>query len=478
MYLKSLDHMGIQVKSNDKRNLSQKHLVDVIKTKHEEQKRARMNKGKTPRYQFIHSFKDQSVLLDLLRFMVLYANVSGQHNALERRRILEFFETFIPQFFDVPEELVREKLADMDQDSAEEEEDDAPPPELTNGRSSRRNGKRANLLRGVLDPGRNGSRSRTQKEGSAASGSKETTPEAGSGNDEDMPDAEDANLPEVSNDRWLPMVPLPTIAKDARNGREDADHALLDADGELKADAPFKRSWYNFYCNQSIFVFFSVFQALFKRLEEVKNSTKTVVEEIRRENAERPAKALGIAREDLHFFDHIEDPANNTDKFWPRTVELIEDFINGETDEAKYQDILRHYYLKTGWKIYNIQDHLKTLCRIGLSCNNPDSKGEKTKELVREYLASRQQEETSYQTEISARKFAEKCIKDGEMFVICWVCTTPPCIFPPSSELTCHSTRARKKPPSAGYRRTRQHFTPTRWSVRSNGSITSRRTCA
>ncbi|OIW24080.1 hypothetical protein CONLIGDRAFT_637317 [Coniochaeta ligniaria NRRL 30616] len=420
MHLKSLDHMGIQVKSNDKRNLSQKHLVDVIKTKHEEQKRARMNKGKTPRYQFIHDFKDQSALLDLLRFMVLYANVSGQHNALERRRILEFFETFIPQFFDIPEELVRERLADMDQDSAEEEEDDAPPPELTNGRSSRRNGKRADLLRGVLDPGRNGSRSRTQKEGSAASGSKETTPEAGSGNDEDMPDAEDANLPEVSNDRWLPMVPRPTIVKDARNGKEDADHALLDADGELKADAPFKRSWYNFYCNQSIFVFFSVFQALYKRIEEVKNSTKTVVEEIRRENAEKPAKALGIARDDLHFFDDIEDPENNTDKFWPRTVELVEDFINGETDEARYQDILRHYYLKTGWKIYNIQDHLKTLCRIGLSCNNPDSKGEKTKELVREYLASRQQEETSYQTEISARKFAEKCIKDGEMFVICW----------------------------------------------------------
>ncbi len=91
-------------------------------------------------------------------------------------------------------------------------------------------------------------------------------------------------------------------------------------------------------------------------------------------------------------------------------------------DENRYQEVLRRYYLKKGWKLYTIQDLLKTLCRLGLSCNNPDAKGEKTKELVKAYLESRQQEETSFQNEISARKFAEKCIKDGEMFVISWVC--------------------------------------------------------
>lgn len=406
--------MGIQVKSNDKRNLSAKHLVDVIKTKHEEQRRARVAKGKTPRHQFLFSFKDQNVLLDLLRFMTIYATVGGQHNATERRRILEFFETFIPQFFDLPDDLVQERLSDIDQDSAEEEEDEPTPNELTNGRP-RRNGKKSDLLRGVLDPGRNSSRSRTQKDESAASGSKETTPDVGSG--EETPDApEDVAIPEVSNDRWLPTVPRPTIVKEARNRNHDQDSSLLDVDGELKADAPFPRAWYNFYCNQNIFVFFSVFQALYKRLEDVKNSQESVLEQVRREKAEKPAKVLGLVREDMHFFDD-----ENPETFWPRTTELIEDFINGEIDEARYQDVLRHYYLKKGWTLYTIQDLLKTLCRIGLACNNPDTKGEKTKELVREYLSSRQQEETSYQTEISARKFAEKCVKDGEMFVICWV---------------------------------------------------------
>ncbi|KAK3393589.1 hypothetical protein B0H63DRAFT_406819 [Podospora didyma] len=420
MHLKSLDHMGIQIKTNDKRNLSAKHLVDVIKTKHEEQRRARASKGKTPRYQFLYDFKDQDLCLDLLRFMIIYANVCGQHNALERRRILEFFETFIPQFLDLPVDKVQERLADIDQDSGEEDEDDSTPIELTNGRA-RRNGKKSDLLRGVLDPGRNGSRTRGQKEDSAASGSKETTPDVGSANEEEMPDApEDVAIPEVSNSRWLPTVPGPIIVQKSRDG---SDRDLLDVDGELKADAPFHRTWYNFYCNQNIFVFFTIFQTLYSRLEGVKNSKDSVIEELRRERAEKPAKILGLVHKGIHYFEG-DDP----ETFWPRTVELVEDYINGEADEARYQDVLRHYYLKKGWTLYTIQDLLKTLCRIGLACNNPDAKGEKTKELVKAYLESRQQEETSFQNEISARKFAEKCIKDGEMFVICW--------FPAKKEAT------------------------------------------
>ncbi|KAK0730356.1 hypothetical protein B0H67DRAFT_638870 [Lasiosphaeris hirsuta] len=411
MHLKSLDHMGIQVKTNDKRNLAAKHLVDVIKTKHEEQRRLRAAKSKTPRYQFMYSFKDQDLLLDLLRFMIIYANVGGQHNALERRRILEFFETFIPQFFDLSDDKVQEKLADIDQESGEEDDDDPTPVELTNGRARR--GKKSDLLRGVLDPSRNGSRTRNQKEDSAASGSKETTPDVGSANEEEMPDApEDAAVPEVSNGRWLPTVPGPIIIEKAKDGRESD---LLDVDGELKADAPFPRSWYNFYCNQNIYVFFTVFQTLFKRLEDVKNSKDSVSEEIQREKAEKPAKILNLVHEDMRYFED-----ENPETFWPRTVDLIEEYINGEIDENRYQDVLRHYYLRKGWTIYTIQDLLKTLCRIGLACNNPDAKGEKTKELVKAYLESRHQEETSFQNEISARKFAEKCIKDGEMFVVCW----------------------------------------------------------
>lgn len=408
LFLKSLDHMGLSVKSNDKRNLSAKHLIDLIKTKHEEQKRSRTARNKVSRYQFLWNFEDKDMILDLLRFMCLYATNSGQHGASEKERILDFFEMFLPQFFDLAEDKVIEKLAGIDRDSGDEDGEEVPPAELTNGRAGRRKGK-SDLLRGVLDPGRNGSKSRNHKEGSNASGSKETTPDVTSGNEEEMPDApEDTSMPEVgSNDRWLGTAPVPTVTS--------GDNPLLDEDGDLKADGFFRRPWYNFFCNQTIYVFFSILHTLYTRLKGVKESTESVKEEIAREEMEKPAKKLSLIHDDYNYFKNLGE-----EEFWSRTAELIEDYINQDTDENAYQDILRHYYLKNGWTLYTIQDLLKTLCRLALICNNGDSK-EKTPDLIKQYLLSRQNEETSFQVEISARKFAEKCIKDGEMFVICWV---------------------------------------------------------
>ncbi|KAL6852017.1 hypothetical protein J3F83DRAFT_757365 [Trichoderma novae-zelandiae] len=416
MHLKSLDHMGILVKSTDKRNLTAKHLIDVIKTKHEEQRRERILKGKAPRHQFVWDFKDKEVVLDLLRLMMLYSMHNGQHSGQEKERILDFFETFVPAFFDLPEDVVQERLPKMQPDSGEEEIEDQTPAELTNGRS-RRNGKKGDLLRGVLDPGRNGSKPRNQKEDSAASGSKETTPEVGSANEEEMADAnDDTAVPEVSNERWMPTIPKPVVVGDSDNG-------LLDADGELKADGFFTRPWYNFFCNQTVFVFFSIFQTLYSRLLDIKDSKEAVAGEIDRLTKPKPARDLGYTENHMTFFDPSDEPA----KFWPKTLELIEDYITGDVDENRYQDVMRHYYLKNGWKLYTIQDLLKTLCRLALTCKSLDAK-EKTPDLIQQYLMNREREETSYQTEISARKFAEKCVKDGDLFVICW--------FPQKSEAT------------------------------------------
>ena len=413
MHLKSLDHMGILVKSTDKRNLTAKHLVDVIKTKHEEQRRERLSKGKAPRHQFVWDFADKDTVIDLLRLMMLYSLHNGQHSSQEKERILEFFESFIPAFFDIPEESYADKLPKIQPDSGEEELEDHTPAELTNGRS-RRNGRKGDLLRGVLDPGRNGSKPRGQKEDSAASASKETTPDVNSANEEEMPDAaEDTSIPDVSNERWMPNVPKPVVV--------GQDNAFMDEDDDLKADGFFTRPWYNFFCNQTMFVFFSILHTLYRRLQDLKESKEAVAKEVQRINKPKPARDIGFTQSHMAFFDLDDDP----DTYWPKTLELIEEYITGDVDENRYQDVLRHYYLKTGWKVYTIQELLKTICRLALTCSSTDAK-EKTPDLIQQYLASREKDETSYQTEISARKFAEKCVKDGEIFVICWVsCKAP-----------------------------------------------------
>ncbi|CAH0048285.1 unnamed protein product [Clonostachys solani] len=406
MYLKSLDHMGILVKSTDKRNLTAKHLVDVIKTKHEEQRRERALKGKAPRDQFEWDFSDKDVIVELLRFAMLYSLNNGQHSFQEKERILEFFEMFIPAFFDISEESILDKLPKMQLDSGEEEIEDHTPAELTNGRS-RRNGKKGDLLRGVLDPGRNGSKPRNQKEDSTASGSKETTPDVNSANEEEMPDAPDESLPEVSNERWMPSIPKPVVVGE--------NNGLLDTDSNLKADGLFKRKWYHLFANQTIFVFLSIFHNLYARLRDIKESKESALNEVKRLNRDKPARDIGLTENYMAFFQPDEDP----ETYWPKTVELIEEYISGDVDENRYQEVLRHYYLKNGWKLYTLQDLLKTLCRLALTCSSQDSK-EKSPDLIHQHINSREKQETSYQTEISARKFAEKCVKDGELFTIRW----------------------------------------------------------
>jgi len=420
MHLRSLDHMGILVKQTDKRNFSAKHLVDVIKTKYEEQRRQRSLNGKAPRHQFTWSLTDKDVILDLLRLMGLYAIHNSQHSNTEKERVWDFFVEFIPAFFELDETRVLDRVPKLQLDSGEEDGEDGIPAELTNGRS-RRNGKKGDLLRGVLDPGRNGSKSRATKEDSA-SGSKETTPDVQSGNEDDVADAaeDEPAVPDMSNERWMPTIPKPTIVKAAN------DNDLLTADNELKADGFFTRPWYNFFCNQTIFVFFSVLETLYKRLKEVKEAEQSVVNSILRIQRSRPSKEVGLSTELQNFFTEND----SADLYWPKTMELIEDYITGEIDENRYQDILRHYYLATGWKLYTIQDLIRTLCRLALTCSSSDGK-EKTNDLIKQFLQSREREETSYQTEISARKFAEKCIKDGEMFVICWVSSARANIPPP-----------------------------------------------
>ncbi|RDW87684.1 hypothetical protein BP5796_03378 [Coleophoma crateriformis] len=401
MYLKSLDHMGIHVKQADKKNFAAKHLVDAIKTKSEEQRRTRGTKGRTPRYQFVYEFSDQEVITDVLRFMVLYATVAPQHNNSEKRRIIGFFEKFVQSFYDIPSNIIDERTQDIDRGTPDDEEDSVP--ELSNGRGRRPfQSKKNDLRRGVLDRPRNGVRGRSQQDDSAA-GSRESTPDAGSAGDDNMAEAGDEQaLNEVTNERW---VSVPEAANST--GLEPLEH-------DLKADEPFKRDFYNLYCNQTIYVFFSVFQTIYRRLAELKNAEEDVREEVRRSKLKKAAKEIGLIDDRNDYFGD-----DTGESYYIRALSLIEDFINGDVEEPRYQDFLRHYYLKKGWQLYTIVDLLKSLCRLGSTCSSLDNK-EKTPDLIAQFYANRETKETSYNTEINLRKQAEKYIKDGELFLIRW----------------------------------------------------------
>ncbi|KAG9232420.1 putative paired amphipathic helix protein pst1 [Amylocarpus encephaloides] len=419
MYLKSLDHMGIQAKQTDKRNFAAKHLVDLIKTKSEEQRRQRSTRGRTPKWQFTFEFTDQGVITDVLRFMVLYASNSTHHNSHERRRITEFFEKFITAFFGLPSELVAESIAHIDRGTPDDEDDDVAPIELPNGGRGRRqvNGKKNDLRRGVLDKGRNGARGRAQKEGSAA-GSKESTPDVDSLGEEDAPEAPDEGE-QVTNERWATTLPDAAAVTGSR--------VLSELDLELKIDQPYKRDDYKLYCNQTIYVFFNIFQTLYKRLKDVKDSEGEAKKEGIRATELKPAHSLGLI---AHSPDDYPLPSSG-ETYYSKALALLEDYVGGEVEEAKYQEWLRRHYLGKGWTLYTIVDLLKSACRLGAACSSLDPK-EKTPDLLEQFYKNRESKETTYNTEINVRKQADKYIKENELFLIHY--------FPNRSEVTLQWT--------------------------------------
>lgn len=401
--------MGLSVKQADKRNFSQKHLIDAIKTKHEEQRRQRSTRrGDVPKFQYEFDFSDTQLVANVLRFMIIYANNAPQHNSQERRRITEFFEKFVSVFFGLPEEVVAECTRDIDRGTPDEDFDESTPLELPNGGRGRRpvNGRKTDLRRGVLDKGRNGTRGRGQKEDSTT-GSKESTPDVDSLDEDGGETAEDRAVAEVTNERWA-AVPHATAIHGTKELSED--------DVMLKADQPFRQDVFSLYCNQTIYVFFTIFQTLYRRLREIKESEEEAREEGVRATEQKPAEKIGLMdanRTDFH------QPLNG-DTYYTRTLALVEDFIQGDLDEAKYYDFLRHFYLKKGWQLYTVTDLLKTLARLGSICASVDAK-EKTPDLIDQFYRNRELKEITYNTEINMRKQADKYIKDGELFLITWV---------------------------------------------------------
>ena len=418
MYLKSLDHMGISVKSHDKKLFAPRAMTELIRNKHEEQRRLRALKNNVPRWQFEFNLDDHDVIADAVRLAIVYVMSAHQHSPQERDRISEFLETFVPAFFGINAETIRQRVSDISRGSPDEDMEDETPAELTNGRSRRANGKISqDLLRGVLERGRNGTRgARAQKDSSIASGtgsgSKESTPDTGSPAEDEEPAPEPMDVdhaPEAANERWLGKSPDPiTVA---------GTHPAHNDDADMKADQPFARESYSLYCNLSVFQFFSIFEILYRRLKDVKDSENRTAEEVKRIKAPKPAKEIGLIEERNDWFSQ-----DSPDSYYSRALMVVEDFILGEIEEVKYQDFFRTYYLQKGWQLYTINEMLKNICRFAATCSSNDSK-EKTPSIIASFMANRAKDETTYNQEIDLRKKVEKIVGDADMYLIKYVST-------------------------------------------------------
>ena len=212
------------------------------------------------------------------------------------------------------------------------------------------------LRRGVLER-RNG------KEGSAFSGSKESTPAAAMASDQELDDDTLPNLQRGSADgterKWITH---------AFKGNEQPSRSY-------ELDETYQRTVYNLYCNGNVYCFFRLFETLYSRLLAIKNNEAAVHDAAAKAFGEggQPKAAVTLRMIDKlpkDFFQYVGPTAN----YYRQIIQMCEEVISGLTDLSHLEETLRRYYMQTGWQLYTIDKLLSAIIRFIMNIIGSDSK--------------------------------------------------------------------------------------------------------
>ena len=403
MFWKSLDHQGIGQRLADKRQFQTKTLQNEIHVKYEEQKRQReIQRLTVPRYQFSYQFDDVDVLMDVSQLVLTYAE---QGHTSEFPRLMNFIKEFVPLFFGLDQSKFEQRIVSFNHDppTADEGEEDVAVEGSSSPKQKRTNGRKGDLLRGVLDRGRSGRSTRSVKEESVAPGSRGSTPEVTSAADEDMNDAD--SMPPQSNgsepEKWL----------------EHPTGGNLFEKRDLVPNEPYKRDTYNMYCNVHIYCFFRMFVILYERLYSIKANEADVHENVRR--AKDPKPALDLKMVDKLPQDFFADTSPSAN-YYQQIMGMLEDQVKGEVDMSHIEETLRRYHLQTGWQLYSFERLLSALVRFAIALLGADAK-DKSWEIYQLFRKDRVREETTHQDELNYRKQVDKYAKEGDIYKISFV---------------------------------------------------------
>ncbi|KAI4091009.1 MAG: hypothetical protein LQ344_004390 [Seirophora lacunosa] len=392
MFWKSLDHQGINNKNVDKRQFQPKALQTEIQIQHEAQRRDKITPWKAPpSYQLSYTFEDEEVIHDACHLILTHLYNSDKNNDEDKRRLEKFLTTFIPSFFGLDQELFQAHMLDIHDSSPpnEEIEDESISEEISAGRPRRAvSGKKRNLLRGVLERGRNGKEVNGRE-------SKESTPDISSLDDDGAASIgtphEQAQV-DMMDYRWM-------------------EHPSV---GAIDPKAPFVRGTFNLYASLNIYCFFRMFQMLYERLVNIKANEQQVHEDVARSHAPKPADHLSLAnKKPSDYFEDISPSAN----YYHQIVTICEDVMKQKTEMVHLEETLRRFYMMKGWQLYSFDKMIAAITRFAMQILVSDNK-DKSLEIVNLFYGDRAKEETTHDTEIIYRKLVDKLTKDADIYRI------------------------------------------------------------
>lgn len=350
-----------------------------------------------PKFQLEYEFKDVDVICDACHLILTHLNhVNG--NEVDKTRLDTFITTFIPTFFDIDRDVFQERMNDIYETSppdedAEDESTNNDDSSIGRGRKTL-NGRKPNLLRGVLERGRQG-----QKEESVLE-SKETSPDRSM--DEDLPASTGTpseHTPHVDEAeiRWM---------SHPSTGPRAADR-----------NVPFKRDDFHLYASLNIYCFFRIFQMLYERLLNIKLNEDQVKADVHSAEATKAAHELNlIEKRPSEFFADVSPSAN----YYRQILAMCEDVIKGEEEQAVLEETLRRFYMQKGWLLFLFEKMLASLLRFALNILVSDNK-DKSLDIINLFYKDRKEDQTTHQAELTYRKQVEKLSKDGDVYRIRYV---------------------------------------------------------
>ena len=404
IFWKSLDHQAIIGKLTDKRQFQAKSLQAEIHVKWEEQRRQRIAPwNSVPSFQYKFSFSDLDVVHDASHIILTQLQYGPIGNETDKARLETFIKTFIPTFFGIDRDSFQARMSDIyDTTPSNEEVDDETGTNedsgITRGRKAT-NGRKSNLLRGVLERGRP-----VQKEDSVVE-SKETTPD-------------------ISNDEDTPASTGTPTDRPARVDETEYRWLNVPSTGDKSKDynVPYKRDDFNLYASLNIYCFMRMFNHLYERLFNLKLNEKQVQEDVQRSTMSKAANDLRlIEKTPSDYFADVSPSAN----YYSQTVSMLEEVVKSELDLSQLEELLRRFYIGSGWQLYHFDRLLSALVRYALNILVSDNK-DKSLDIINLFYKDRKEDESTHNTELTYRKRVQGLVREGDMFRIRYVRIVPP----------------------------------------------------
>lgn len=397
-FWRSLDHQGVNVKVQDKRQFQAKTLQTEIQIKYEEQKRARLGGfRKVPHIQMVQKANDREVIVDASNLLLCYAE--SQHS-VDVPRLYPLVKEFIPTFFGLSRDWFQEKMEEGGiLGSSAEDDEDVEMSESSNG-SKAAKPKGSDLRKKLLE--KKTGKGKGDPEESNASESHPGSPKS-------AVDAETGTATEDESGEDTISKPWTRHTQEASKGKK------------YDPNAKYTRNTFNLYGNQSIYCFFRMFLILYERLSNLKNNESAVHETVARAGSTKPSDKLHMnEKRPEDFFSDTSKSANYYAQMLGKLQAIARTPSLDSTDMSNLEEVLRRFYLQTGWMLYTFDKLMSALVRFAIAIASGDSKDNSFR-IIDMFNKDRKKRESTQQDELQYRKNSERLIKEGDVYRITYV---------------------------------------------------------